>query len=107
MVRGGGWCRRTIGTVEGVVEGRHRIMDRVPEMAYAVETGGTARGCASLADGWVGRYAMLTAPEASVGGLHPAARRLPGGVGHATKGGGPFRVRRRTPGFRVKLSSRG
>ncbi|OLT24985.1 hypothetical protein BJF83_05780 [Nocardiopsis sp. CNR-923] len=57
------------GTGARVVEGQHRIMDRVPEMAYAVEAAGAARGCASLADGWVGLYAMLTAPEARGRGL--------------------------------------
>ncbi|KOX15267.1 GNAT family N-acetyltransferase [Nocardiopsis sp. NRRL B-16309] len=52
-----------------VVEGQHRIMDRVPVMGYAVETAGSARGCAALGEGWVGVYNMLTDPAARGRGL--------------------------------------
>ncbi|GAB2496455.1 GNAT family N-acetyltransferase [Nocardiopsis aegyptia] len=47
-----------------VVEGQHRIMDRVPVMGYAVDATGSARGCAALGEGWVGVYNMLTAASA-------------------------------------------
>ncbi|WP_304451286.1 GNAT family N-acetyltransferase [Nocardiopsis sp. YSL2] len=52
-----------------VVEGQHRIMDRVPVMGYAVDSAGDARGCGALGEGWVGLYNMLTAPSARGRGL--------------------------------------
>ncbi|RKS04776.1 acetyltransferase (GNAT) family protein [Nocardiopsis sp. Huas11] len=52
-----------------VVEGQHRIMDRVPVMGYAVDTAGNARGCGALGEGWVGLYNMLTAASARGRGL--------------------------------------